>query len=89
MKETLEPNFVFTGMNMFMPNVVKVKSGSVLTWFNNSNLPHNIVGIYKKSASGSDIPVDSGIISLMSLGDTISMMLGFLNIVVQFILQME
>jgi len=62
MKETLEPNFVFTGMNMFMPDTVKVKTGSVLTWFNNSNLPHNIVGIYKKSASGTEIPVDSGII---------------------------
>jgi plastocyanin len=62
MKETLEPNFVFTGMNMFMPDTVKVKTGSVLTWFNNSNLPHNVVGIYKKSASGLKIPVDSGII---------------------------
>jgi plastocyanin len=63
MKETLEPNFIFTGMNMFMPDTVKVKPGSVLTWFNNSNLPHNIVGIYKRNASGSQqIPVDSGII---------------------------
>ena len=52
MKETLEPNFVFTGMNMFMPDTVKVKTGSVLTWFNNSNLPNNIVGIYKRNASG-------------------------------------
>ena len=34
MKETLEPNFLFTGMNMFMPDIVKVKTGSVLTWFN-------------------------------------------------------
>jgi plastocyanin len=63
MKETLEPNLVFTGMNMFMPNTVKVKPGSVLTWFNNSNLPHNVVGIYKRNASGSQqISVDSGII---------------------------
>jgi plastocyanin len=63
MKETLEPNLVFTGMNMFMPDTVKVKPGSVLTWFNNSNLPHNVVGIYKRNASGSQqIPVDSGII---------------------------
>jgi plastocyanin len=62
MKETLVPNFVFTGMNMFMPDTIKVKPGSVLTWFNNSNLPHNIVGIYKKSASGPEIPIDSGII---------------------------
>jgi len=45
MKETLEPKLVFTGMNMFMPDTVKVKPGSVLTWFNNSNIPHNIVGI--------------------------------------------
>jgi hypothetical protein len=52
MKETLKPNFLFAGMNMFMPDTVKVKSGSWLTWFNNSNLPHNIVGIYKKSGSG-------------------------------------
>jgi hypothetical protein len=29
MKETLEPNFIFTGMNMFMHDTVKVKSGSV------------------------------------------------------------
>src|SRR6476660_563168 len=63
MKETLEPNFVFTGMNMFMPDTVKVKPGSVLTWFNNSNLPHNVVGIYKRNASGSQqISADSGII---------------------------
>ena len=63
MKETLEPNFIFTGMNMFMPDTVKVKPGSVLTWFNNSNLPHNIVGLYKRNVSGSQqIPVDSGII---------------------------
>jgi plastocyanin len=63
MKETLQPNFLFTGMNMFMPDIVKVKTGSVLTWFNNSNLPHNVVGIYKKStASGPETPVDSGII---------------------------
>ena len=56
MKETLEPNFIFTGMNMFMPDTVKVKPGSVLTWFNNSNLPHNIVGIYKRNASALSIP---------------------------------
>jgi plastocyanin len=62
MKETLQPNFVFTGMKMFMTDTVKVNSGSVLTWYKNSNLPHNIVGIYKKSAARSPIPVDSGII---------------------------
>jgi plastocyanin len=53
MKETLEPKLVFTGMNMFMPDTVKVKPGLVLTWFNNSNLPHSVVGIYKRNVSGS------------------------------------
>jgi len=71
MKETLEPNFVFTGMNMFMPDTVTVKTGLVLTWFNNSNLLHNIVGIYKRNASGSQqISVDSSIYSPMNPGDT-------------------
>ena len=46
MKEKLQPNFVFSGMNMFMPDTVKVRPGSVLTWFNNSDLPHNVVGVY-------------------------------------------
>ena len=73
MKETLQPNFIFSGMNMFMPDTIKVRPGSVLTWFNNSNLPHNVVGIYYKyvnnnntssSSSSRTIPVsvDSGII---------------------------
>jgi plastocyanin len=65
MKENLQPNFIFSGMNMFMPDTVKVRPGSVLTWFNNSNLPHNVVGIYYKNTTGfSSIPVsvDSGII---------------------------
>ena len=49
MRENLQPNFIFSGMNMFMPDTVKVRAGSVLTWFNNSNLPHNVVGIYYKN----------------------------------------
>ena len=59
MKETLQPNLIYTGMNMFMPDTVKVNTGSVITWINNSNLPHNVVGTYKKAASGSQITVDS------------------------------
>ena len=65
MKENLQPNFIFSGMNMFMPDTVKVRPGSVLTWFNNSNLPHNVVGIYYKNTTGSysiPVSVDSGII---------------------------
>jgi plastocyanin len=74
MKEKIQPNFVFSGMNMFMPDTVKVRPGSVLTWFNNSDLPHNVVGVYYKyvnssntsssSSSSRAIPVsiDSGFI---------------------------
>lgn len=59
MKETLQPNLIYTGMNMFMPDTVKVNTGSVITWVNNSNLPHNVVGTFKKTAAGSQITVDS------------------------------
>jgi plastocyanin len=62
MKEILQPNIIYSGMNMFMPDAIKVTSGSVITWINNSNLPHNVVGIYKETASGSQIRVDSGFI---------------------------
>jgi plastocyanin len=48
MKEKIQPNLIFSGMNMFMPDTVKVTPGSVLTWFNNSDLHYNVVGIYYK-----------------------------------------
>jgi plastocyanin len=62
MKETLQPNLIYTGMNMFMPDTIKVSTGSSIIWSNNSNLPHNIVGTYKKNADGSSVAVDSGFI---------------------------
>jgi plastocyanin len=62
MKETLQPNLIYTGMNMFMPDTIKVSTGSSIIWSNNSNLPHNIVGTYKKTADGSSVAVDSGFI---------------------------
>ena len=62
MKEILQPNIIYSGMNMFMPDAIRVTSGSVITWINNSNLPHNVVGIYKETASGSQIRIDSGFI---------------------------
>jgi plastocyanin len=62
MKETLQPNLIYTGMNMFMPDTIKVSTGSSIIWSNNSNLPHNIVGTYKKTADGSWVAVDSGFI---------------------------
>jgi plastocyanin len=62
MKETLQPNLIYTGMNMFMPDIVKVSAGSEITWVNNSNLPHNVIGTYKKTTSASPVAVDSGFI---------------------------
>ena len=63
MSDTFKPNLIYAGGNMFMPDTVKVNAGSMITWFNNSNLPHNVVGIYKKTGSGSQqIPLDSGFI---------------------------
>lgn len=64
MRETLQPNFIYAGGNMFMPDTVKVNNGSVITWFNDSNLPHNVVGTYKKTASDSQqqIQIDSDFI---------------------------
>ncbi|MDQ3847519.1 MAG: hypothetical protein M3261_01020 [Thermoproteota archaeon] len=54
----LEMNRVYSGMNPFMPGMVKLEAGSSLQWINTSNLPHNIVGVYKK-ASGQEIHLDS------------------------------
>ena len=48
MRETLEPNLIYIGMNIFLPYTVKVNAGSMITWFNTSNLHHNVVGTYKK-----------------------------------------
>jgi plastocyanin len=58
----LEMNTIYSGMNMFMPGSVKLEAGSSLQWINTSNLPHNIVGIYKTS-SGQETHLDSGFIN--------------------------
>lgn len=58
----LEMNRIYSGMNMFMPSSVKLEAGSSLQWINTSNLPHNIVGIYKTSL-GQETRVDSGFIN--------------------------
>ena len=34
---------------MFMPDLVKVNTSSEIKWRNDSNLPHNVVGMYKKT----------------------------------------
>ena len=66
--KTIQPNLIYPEVNMFMPDLVKVNAGSEIKWPNNSNLPHNVVGTYKKTASGSqsqsqqNVTVDSGFI---------------------------
>jgi hypothetical protein len=60
LQEILSPEHVYAGMNMFLPDAVKVNFGTTLKWSNESNILHNVVGIYK-TASGS-VPVDSGFI---------------------------
>lgn len=58
LKETLQSNLVYEGMNVFLPDAVKISPGTTLKW---SNVPHNVVGIFK-SESGSQVSVDSGFI---------------------------
>jgi plastocyanin len=55
----LEMNRIYSGMNMFMPGSVKLEVGSSMQRINTSNLPHNIVGIYKTS-SRQETHLDSG-----------------------------
>jgi plastocyanin len=59
-EETFRPNLVYAGMNMFMPDAVEVGAGTTIKWFNDSNVPHNVVGAYRTD-SGSKM-VDSGFI---------------------------
>ena len=67
-RKTIQPNLIYPEVNMFMPDLVKVNAGSEIKWPNNSNLPHNVVGTYKKTASSSqsqsqqNVTVDSGFI---------------------------
>jgi plastocyanin len=59
MSKTLEANTIYIGMNMFLPNAVKIDPGVTLKWINTSDMPHNVIGIYRTTA-GQKIPIDSG-----------------------------
>lgn len=65
-RKTVQPSLIYTEVNMFMPDLVNVNAGSEIKWPNDSNLPHNVVGTYKKTASGSqpqqNMTIDSGFI---------------------------
>jgi plastocyanin len=66
MSKTVQPDLIYATVNMFMPDIVKVNAGSEIKWRNDSNLPHNVVGTYKKTTFGSqpqqNVTVDSGFI---------------------------
>jgi plastocyanin len=59
MSKTLQTNTIYIGMNTFLPNTVKIEPGTTLRWINTSDMPHNIIGVYKTS-EGQNIPIDSG-----------------------------
>lgn len=61
MEETFRPNVVYAGMNMFMPYAVTVETGTTIRWFNDSNVPHNVVGPYRKESDLTTI-IDSDFI---------------------------
>lgn len=67
MSKTVQPDLIYAEVNMFMPDLVKVNAGSGIKWRNDSNLPHNVVGTYKKTTFGSQSQqnatiIDSGFI---------------------------
>jgi plastocyanin len=65
MRKTLQPDLIYAGVNMFMPDIVQIKPGSEIKWRNDSNLPHNVVGAYRKTISSrpqQNITIDSGFI---------------------------
>jgi plastocyanin len=59
-EKTLQQNVVYAGMNMFLPDAVRVDTGTTVRWYNESNVPHNVVGAYK-TESGSKA-IDSGFV---------------------------
>lgn len=66
MTNTIQQNTIYIGINMYLPNAVKIEPRTTLKWINISDMPHNVVGVYKTS-SGHKIPIDSG---FMNKGDS-------------------
>ena len=59
-QETLKLNHVYSDMNIFLPDAAKISPGTTIRWSNESNIPHNVVGIY--NATSGPVAVDSGFI---------------------------
>ena len=60
--DTAIPNLVRADVNMFVPRAVVIDAGSVITWPNPSNLPHNVVGVLNQTTA-SDAGNTTGIIA--------------------------
>jgi plastocyanin len=92
-RNTVQPNLIYTEVNVFMPDLINVNSGSEIKWPNNSNLPHNVVGTYEKTASGSqtqhNVTVDSGFIQPGESWQYVFNDKGILDIIALFTRQME
>ena len=56
-------------VNMFIPNTVIVKEGSILRWSNPSNLPHNVVGVFNQTTGLGAAAKSSGLIHKNSTGN--------------------
>src|SRR5919109_373256 len=47
---TARSNVVRADVNMFVPKIVLIDTGSEIRWSNPSNLPHNVVGAFNQTA---------------------------------------
>jgi plastocyanin len=67
MTKTLQPDIIYAGVNIFMPDTVEINPDSEVKWRNDSNLPHNVVGTYEETSTTNSNPqqnitIDSGFI---------------------------
>jgi plastocyanin len=60
LQSSVRSNLIQAEMNVFLPHAVRIDSGSTIRWLNDSNIPHNVVGIYTNNASSSTTRIDSG-----------------------------
>jgi plastocyanin len=65
--DTARSNVVRADVNMFVPKIVLIDTGSDIRWSNPSNLPHNIVGAFNQTAP-IDISKAASMISENSTG---------------------
>ncbi|MEM0364344.1 MAG: plastocyanin/azurin family copper-binding protein [Candidatus Nitrosocaldus sp.] len=47
MRHEVKPNMIYMEMNIFMPYTVSIRPNTLLSWHNYSNIPHNVVGVYR------------------------------------------